>query len=158
MSSNYRAYVGPYLKIQRIQVDQTATRRECSKCGTVYTNGSNFCSKDGAEVVQKVFTSTSMVNSYYGLFNQYPDLAKSDMCDAFYTPEYLHNDTYFICKPNNRNLGFDVSDKSMWIDMTPEVIKLCVDNFKSKYALELQKLSDLGINYEIVFGILGYWS
>jgi hypothetical protein len=156
MSSDYNAYIGVYLKLERTQINTAKIRHECSKCGIVYTNGAKFCGNCGAEVVDKQYSETCTIKSYSHLGRLYPALEEYPMCDKFYTPEYLCDDTHFICKPDGG--GDSYCESTTWKSITPMKISLSLEEFKLEYSTELSLLDSLGIKYELEYGFLGYWS
>ena len=159
MGSDYSVYVGPYLKLERTQINESKTRRICSKCNTVYKNDAKFCSKDGSEIVEEQYSESVDIKSYRWLSDLYDELEDYPMCDAFYTPEYLHDNTHFVCKPNSSTkIGVRIDENGGFKSITPELIEKSLTTFKSEYDKELEVFDSLGIKYEIEFGILGYWS
>ena len=157
MSSDYNAYIGVYLKLERTQINTAKIRHECSKCGIVYTNGAKFCGNCGAEVVDKQYSETCNIKTYAGLRRLYPALEEYPMCDKFYTPEYLCDDTHFICKPDCGG-GINFGENTMWKSFVSSDIQKHIDKFRLEYEPQLNLLDSLGIKYEIEYGVLGYWS
>lgn len=156
MGMDYSAYVGPYLKMERTQINEKKTRQVCSKCGTVYKNDAKFCSKDGSEIVKELYSESCDIRSYFQLCQLYDEMQTSKMYDAFDTPEYLMDKTHFVCKPNT-SIGIDISEESIFRPITSDMIDTFIKKFKSEYTEELSILDSLGIKYTIEFGILGYW-
>ena len=146
MSVDTNFYIGVYLVVDQ-HIEGTETKRVC---GNGHLNWSDrFCSECGSEFERKEFPTLSRLTCHEAAeefgFDE----------DAFHNVSRGVNPHIWI---GNGGSLVDADGGDQDEEINPDTIVVAVDEFRERYATELQLLEENGVEYEMLYGAVIFYS
>lgn len=139
MSSDFNVYVGTMLKIKSKITHVPTIERRCEKCN--YVAWSPYCPKCGSKVIEKEALISKTLTAWE-IINE------CNVDDYFFSPNGLNN---IICFNSLNKFHCFISNDENFFEMPERGDESCFQPI-------INYLKANNIEYEVKFGIQGYWN